>query len=477
MPFPQSGQAPQQVLKSLAAFKEGDLPWAEGRVFAYVYDAGPVAMSLLKDAYSLFLTENGLDPTSFPSCLELEKEVIGWAIDLQEGGDAARGSFTSGGTESILLSVKTARDFARATRPGIKNPELLLPETAHAAFFKACHYFDVTPVRVAVDPATFQAVPEAMEAAITRNTIMVVGSAPSYAHGVIDPIGALAAIAQKHGLLFHVDACVGGMYLPFAKRLGHDIPDFNLSVPGVTQLSMDFHKWGYAAKGASAILYKNGDLRRHQIFAWSGWTGYTIINPTVLSSKSGGPVAACWAILQHLGMEGYLRLVQQTQEASERIRNAITAMEGVRLLGDPKTNIFSFAAEDFNIFALADVMKAKGWFIQPQFAFSNSPANLHLSVGASNAPHVEAFLKDLETSVAGLRASNSGRQTIELPPEFLALLENPEPGMFEQLAGAFGTDGSELPGKMQEINDLMNAAPPAARDRILIEFVNRLYAG
>src|SRR5690606_14186218 len=161
--------------------------------------------------------------------------------------------------------------------------------------------------------------------------------------GVIDPIGALAAIAQKHGLLFHVDACVGGMYLPFAKRLGHDIPDFNLSVPGVTQLSMDFHKWGYAAKGASAILYKNGDLRRHQIFAWSGWTGYTIINPTVLSSKSGGPVASCWAILQHLGMEGYLRIVHQTQEASERIRNAITAMEGVRLLGDPKTNIFSFA--------------------------------------------------------------------------------------------------------------------------------------
>ena len=476
MSFPVSGRPPQEILKDLDDRKAHDLPWQEGKVFAYIYDAGDEAMQLLKDSFTLYMTENGLDPTSFPSCLEMERDVISWALDLQGGNDQSKGTFTSGGTESILLSVKTARDYYRANKPEITKPELLIPETGHPAFFKACQYFDVTPVVIKVDPRTFEAIPSAMDAGVTPNTIMMVGSFPSYAHGVTDPIPELGQVALKHDILFHVDCCVGGMYMPFVKKLGYDLPDFNLSVPGVTQLSMDFHKWGYAAKGASAILYKDGDLRRHQIFAWSGWTGYTVINPTVQSTKSGGPIAACWAIMQHLGEEGYLNLVGQTQKAAMQIREAIDRIDGIRVLGHPIGNLFAFTADTFNIFALSDLMKKKGWFIQPQFGFSTSPANMHLSVGASNVPQVDAFIADLEESVAILAQGDTEPPAQELPAELAAMLENPTPDLLDNLGSAFGTDGTDLPDEMQGINNIMNGMPSAMRDQILIEFFNRLYA-
>ena len=475
MKFPTARGDRAAILSELEARKGEDVNWADGRVFAYVYDAGPDAMELLKSAYSMYLTENGLDPTSFPSCLELEKDVIAAALDLHDAPEGAKGSFTSGGTESILLSVKTARDHARAERPEVRAPELVLPETAHPAFFKACAYFDVKPVTTAVDPETFEAIPEAMAEAITDQTVMIVGSAPSYAHGVVDPIKQMGEVAEAAGVLFHVDCCVGGMYLPFARKLGADIPEFDLSTPGVTQMSMDFHKWGYAAKGASCILYKDGEMRRHQIFAWSGWTGYTVINPTVMSTKSGGPIAGTWAILNYLGEEGYLALAKATQEASEKIRAAVDRIEGLQMLGRPPGNLFAFTATDFDIFALGDAMKARGWFLQPQFGYGPSPANLHLSVGASNAPHTDQLIADLEEEVAKLRGSNEHQTMTELPPEFEAMLALPAGEIMDAMAGVFGEPG-DLPGEMREINNVMNAIPSEHRDRILVEFMNRLYA-
>ncbi|MEM1396296.1 MAG: aspartate aminotransferase family protein [Pseudomonadota bacterium] len=473
--FPKTGRAPGAILADLEAMKAHDVRWAEGRVFAYVYDAGPEAMQLLHDAYSSFLTENGLDPTSFPSCMELERDVIAMALDLQGAPEGAKGSFTSGGTESILLSVKTARDSARSISPNITHPELVVCETTHPAFFKACAYFDVKPVVTKVDPEHYTAIPSAYEEAITDNTIMIVGSGPSYAHGVVDPIAELGQVAVRHEVLFHVDCCVGGMYLPFARESGADVPAFDLSTPGVTQMSMDFHKWGYAAKGASCILYADGELRRHQFFAWSGWTGYTVINPTVTSTKSGGPLAATWAILNHLGKEGYMDLVRRTQEASEKIRNSITRIEGLRLLGDPPGNLFCFTATDFDIFALSDAMKRKGWYIQPQLGFGPSPANLHLSVGASNAPHTDELIADLEEETARLRRSNDTSPR-EAPAELKALFELPAPELLDAASGIFGGETGDLPEEMREINNVMNAMPVSVRDNVLIEYFNRLYA-
>ncbi len=475
MKFPKTGKSSQEILQGLAALKQGDVPWQQGRVFAYIYDAGPEAMGLLKDAYSLFLVENGLDPTSFPSCLQLEKEVIGMAIDLVNGGSEARGSFTSGGTESILLSLKTARDRARHLFPHITRPEVVIAETGHPAFHKACAYFDIKPVRVPVDPVSFKAIPAAMEAAITDQTILMVGSAPSYAHGVVDPIGELGEIAARNDILLHADCCVGGMYLPFARELGYDIPAFDLSVAGVTQLSMDFHKWGYAAKGASSILYKQGEMRKYQIFACSGWTGYTVINPTISSTKSGGPVAACWAILNHIGHDGYLGMVEQTQKASRKIIEAVNAMPALQVMGEPQANLFALTSETIDVFALAEDMKARGWFIQPQFGFSNSRANLHLSVGASNVPHVDEFIRDLGECEKRLREQDI-RGMEKLPPELAAVMETQQQGnMFETLSMATGKDFAELPDRMDEINNLLNHLPAPIRDQLMVEFVSRLY--
>lgn len=475
MKFPQKGRDAEDLLQHLGSLKQHDVPWQEGRVFAYIYDAGPEAMGLVKDAFSLFLVENGLDPTSFPSCLELEKEVIGMAIDLVNAGPEAKGSFTSGGTESILLSLKTARDRARDLYPHITQPEIVICETGHPAFHKACAYFDLKAVTVPADPHSYQAVPAAMEAAVTDQTILMVGSAPSYAHGVIDPIPELGEIAQRHEILLHVDCCVGGMYLPFAKELGYGIPDFDLSVPGTTQLSMDFHKWGYAAKGASSILYKHGDMRKHQIFAWSGWTGYTVINPTVSSTKSGGPVAACWSILRHLGKDGYLRMVEGTQQASRKIIDAVRAMPALDVMGDPQANLFALTSEQIDVFALAEEMKVRGWYIQPQFGYSNSTANLHLSVGFSNVPHVDEFIRDLSDCERQLREKKI-RGIDSLPPELAAALNGGAGGnVFETLAAATGKDFAELPDRMDEINNLLNHLPAPVRDQLMVEFVNRLY--
>ena len=474
MKFPAAGQSRDSILSQLDAMKGNDVPWQEGRVFAYVYDAGEEAKQLLKDAFSLYLTENGLDPTSFPSCMQLEKDVIGMAVDLLQGGDDATGTFTSGGTESILLSLKTTRDYYRDVNPEITEPEIVMPTTAHPAFHKACHYFDLKAVLVDVDD-NFCAIPEKMEAAITPNTILMVGSAPSYAHGAIDPITELGAIALRHNLRLHVDCCVGGMYLPFAAQLGYDIPAFDFSVPGVTQISMDFHKWGYAAKGASCILYKDRAIRRYQIFSYANWTGYAVINPGVTSTKSGGPVAACWAILNYMGREGYLRLVDESQKATRKILDAVEAIEGMEVMGDPRVNMIALRATDFDVFPLAEEMRRRGWYIQPQFGYANSSENLHLSVGYHNAKAVDAFVKDLAEVADEVRGAQQGQARFELADELREFIVNSGPEVMDQLGDILGGNGSELPDSMVEINNILNQLPADSREMLLGEYVNRLY--
>ncbi len=474
MKFPQQGQNSNDILASLQSRKQHDVPWEDGRVFAYIYDAGEEAERLLKDAFNLYFMENGLDPTSFPSCMELEKEVIGMAVDLVNGGADATGTFTSGGTESILLSLKTTRDYYREAKPEITEPEILLPTTAHPAFHKACAYFDLQAVLVEVDD-DFCAIPEKMEAAITANTILMVGSAPSYAHGAIDPIRELGEIALRHDLRFHVDACVGGMYLPFARQLGYDIPDFDMSVPGVTQLSMDFHKWGYAAKGASCILYKDRAIRRYQIFSYANWTGYAVINPGVTSTKGGGPVAACWAILNYMGRDGYLQLVDAAQAASKKIVDAVSDIEGLEIMGKGQINMLALRATDFDIFPLSDEMKKRGWFIQPQFGFANSSENMHLSVGYHNAHQVDDFVRDLREVTGAVRAEQQGKPRFVMPEELRDFIVNSGPEVMDQLGDILGSDGTALPDKMEEINNMLNQLPADSREMLLGEFVNRLY--
>jgi glutamate/tyrosine decarboxylase-like PLP-dependent enzyme len=274
MNISEKGMSEEEVFAQLEAFRKNDLKWQEGRAFGYVFDPGKDVMAVGKKAYSAFLSENGLDFTVFQSLQRLEKELAAFGAQHLRGDENVVGNFSSGGTESIILAVKAARDYYREKRSEIKQPEMVLPTTAHPAFHKAAHYLDVKVVAVGVDPQTFKVHADKVRQAITENTIMLVGSAPSYAQGVIDPITKLSDIALEKDLWLHTDACMGGFLLPYFKRLGEPVPDFDFSVPGVSSISMDLHKYAYSPKGASLVLYRNKDLRRYQIFACSKWIGY-----------------------------------------------------------------------------------------------------------------------------------------------------------------------------------------------------------
>jgi sphinganine-1-phosphate aldolase len=315
MRMPTQGLTKEAVFSSLQDARKSDVPWRDGKLYAYVFDGGKEVEEVGKRAYLEFLSENGLDPTAFPSLLRFENDLVDMARRHLGGGDDIVGNFTSGGTESIILAVKTARDWFKARHPEVTTPELIVPITAHAAFHKAAHYLGVKAVSIAVDPETFRADVDAMRAAINERTMMLVGSASSYAHGVVDPIRAIAELAKERGLLCHVDGCIGGFLLPYFRRLGQTMDDFDFRLPGVTSMSMDFHKYALCPKGASVVLYRGEELRRHQIFACSDWTGYTMVNNTIQSTKSGGPMAAAWAVMQFVGEEGYLAYAKGLLEA------------------------------------------------------------------------------------------------------------------------------------------------------------------
>jgi len=476
MELPRRGLSKEQIASKLEAFARHDAASGEGRSFAYTYDAGQEVEAVAREAYLAFMSKNALDPTYVPSVLTLENQVVSMAAAHLGGDDQTVGTFTSGGTESIILAVKTARDYFRKVRPDIRAPEMVLPETAHAAFHKAAHYLDVKPVLTRVDPVTFRADPEQMRRAITGQTILLVGSATSYAHGVVDPIVELGRLALEHGLLLHVDACIGGFLLPYFKRLGAEIPDFDLRVQGVTSISMDLHKYAYAPKGASVVLYRSMELRRHQIFACAEWTGYTVVNTTVQSTKGAGPLAGAWAVLCFLGDEGYERLARELYQAKERLVEGIEATPQLRLLARPDMPLIAFTADRVNVFHVVDEMNRRGWHVQPQLRLGDCPENIHLSVNPNNLPHIGALLADLRDVVATVRARPRGKLARVVSATFGRLdPDGLDDAVFAKLIGTAGIKSVGVPEQMAGINDIMNLLPPRLAERLLIEYVNRLF--
>jgi glutamate/tyrosine decarboxylase-like PLP-dependent enzyme len=475
MNIPQQGLSKEEILNTLRAFKARDMDWKAGKVWCYVYHPGEDPADVTREAYLSYLTENGLDPSVFPSMLKVETDVVRATINLLRGDSNAVGHLTSGGTESIMLAVKTARDKARAEHPEITQPEMILPKTAHAAFHKAAHYLSVKPVVVDIDPQTFKVRAEDMRAAITPNTILLVASAPSYSQGVIDPIAEIGKMAQEKKLLFHVDACVGGLHLSFMRKLGYDIPDFDFTVPGVTSISTDLHKYGYAAKGCSVIMYRSKDIRKYQIFACTDTTAYTLINPTVLSSKSGGPMAGAWAILNFLGEEGYQRIVKDVQEATKTLIDGINGIDGLQVLGQPVMSMFSFKSDVINVYQLADEMNKRGWYIQGQFSTPLTPRNLHISVNHGTIHNVDALLRDLRECVEIVRHSTP-IDSDAIRAMVGAALQSPDPeAAFGQLAASAGLAGTELPSEMAFINEVLDALPDELCNVFLVNYFNDLY--
>lgn len=392
--FPQRGRSRQEILAAMEEARQEDFDWRRGRIFSTVYPVDQQVYELLNDAFNMFFTENGLNPSVFPSLRKFETEVVAMSAALLGGDERTVGNMTLGGTESLLLAVKTARDWAREKLPGVTAPEMVLPASAHPAFDKAAQYFGVRAVRVPVR-ADLRADVEACHAAISPQTILLVGSAPSYPHGVVDPIAELAALAQERGLLFHTDACVGGFFLPFARRLGYVTPDFDFSVPGVTSISADLHKYGYAAKPASVILYREPELRRFQFFATVDWSGGIYASTTMAGTRPGGPIAAAWAVIHFLGEQGYMDITEKVMQAVQQIRQGIEAIPGIQVLSNPEMSIMALAADKLNIYEIADELSLRGWHLDRQ----QFPPSLHLTVNWSHISVVQEFLHDLTESV------------------------------------------------------------------------------
>ncbi|MEW6200678.1 MAG: aspartate aminotransferase family protein [bacterium] len=400
--LPQKGIPKGEILEIMAQLKKSDSNWKGGRTWSLVYYAGDDHTELLKEAYNMFFSENALNPFAFPSLKKFETEVVSMAAHILGGGENAAGTMTSGGTESILMAVKTYREWARATKPEVKRPEMILPMTAHPAFEKAAHYFDVVPVHVPVGD-DFRADIGAARGAINDNSILMVGSAPGYPHGVIDSISEMAAIAAEKGIGFHVDACLGGLLLPFIKKLGCQIPDFDFSVPGVTSISADLHKYGFAAKGASVIIYRSEDLRRYQFFVYTDWSGGIYASPGMPGTRPGGAIAAAWACLVAMGEDGYLRSAEQIMKTTKSLTDGIGAIPGLYILGKPDASVFAFTSDEVDIYAVGDAMEARGWNMDRQ----QMPPSLHIMVTLAHGRIVEQFLTDLEASVAYVRENPS----------------------------------------------------------------------
>ncbi len=409
--LPPAGVPAAQVLEEISALRSADLPTHGGRLFAYVYDPGEDGIEdLAMAAHALGAPVNGLDPTAFPSLLAMENAVVGAASALLGGGpggvESVVGNLTSGGTESLILAVKAARD-AHPT----SSPTLVMPSTAHAAFAKAAAYLKVRPVVVPVSPTTLRPAVSDVAAAITDDTVLVACSAPSYAHGVIDPVAGIAAAALSRGVRCHVDACFGGWTLPYLRRLGVPVPPFDFSVPGVTSISVDLHKYAYCPKGASVLLHRDADLRAPQYFAYADWPGYTMVNPTVASTRSGGPIAVAYATLRHLGDGGYLRLASATLSGVRTLVAAVSTVDGLSLVAEPESTVVAFLSTDpaLDLFVLADELATRGWHTQPQLAYANLPRTIHLSVTAAVAPEASSFEGDRRrwphSPTAGVRAA------------------------------------------------------------------------
>jgi sphinganine-1-phosphate aldolase len=373
----------RDVLAELELLREHDLPTHGGRTLAYVYDSGLAdADEVGRRALASYGSSNGLDPTAFPSLLQMENELVAQAVRLLDAPPTAVGSVTSGGTESILLAVQTARD----AHPENPSPSMVLPSTAHAAFHKAGHYFGVRPVLVPVGP-DLRADPQATADAIDESTVLVVASAPSYAHGVVDPVPDIAAAAAARGVRCHVDACIGGWVLPYAARLGRDVSPWTFAVEGVTSISVDLHKYAYTPKGASLLLHRSPELRRPQFFASARWPGYTMLNSTTQSTRSGGPLAAAWAVTRAIGDDGYLVLTEQVLDGMDRLLAGLSEVPALHVVATPDSTLVALQTDgSCDVFTIADEVRTAGWFVQPQMTFEGRPPTLHLTLSAATAP-------------------------------------------------------------------------------------------
>ncbi|MGV8998359.1 MAG: pyridoxal phosphate-dependent decarboxylase family protein [Parvibaculaceae bacterium] len=381
-----------------------DAKWREGKTAVYVFNAGPDVERVQKEAYTLFMSENGLGPAAFPSLKRMEDEVIGMGLSLLHGPEGSVGNITSGGTDSITMAMKTARDYARAVK-GVTGPlNIVLPRSAHPAFDKAAKVMEIEVRRIALTPE-FMADADAMGAACDDHTIMIGGSAPTFPYGLIDPIEKLSVLAEARGLWLHVDACVGGYIAPFVRMNGGDVPPFDFEVAGVSSMSADLHKYGYCAKGASTVLFRSEDLRKHMIFDVKDWPGGRMVTPTLAGTRPGGAISAAWAVMNYLGIEGYRAKHKQVTDAREKIEAGVTAL-GFRVLGKPQLGLIAFTHDEVDPMAVWAKIYERGWFT----SVATEPPALHLMLSPFHLQVADTYLADLKWALDEVRTGKSAEK-------------------------------------------------------------------
>lgn len=404
------GRPIDEVLADLESKREHDVRWDEGRTFGLVFDGGPSVREVADQAASMFLHENALNTHAFPSLAQIQSEVVGWTSELLNGPETAAGFLTSGGTESILCAVKAARERGRIER-GVTDPEIVIPASGHAAFHKGAHLFGMT-VRSVPVLEDWTADVAAMAEQVNENTVLVVGSAPQYPQGVLDPIAELAELAATVDANMHVDACMGGFVLPFVERAGVEIEPWDFRVEGVHSISADIHKLGYAPKGVSVILHRTKELRRYQTFVFDDWLGGMYATPNLQGTRSAVPMAAAWAVTQHLGVDGYVELTRPLLENAARMRAFVGAIDGIRVLGDPQFHLLAIASDPesshpLDVFALGDAMRERDWFHDRQ----GPPDSLHLTVSNGNAGVIDEWGAALADAANQVRDTTAADRT------------------------------------------------------------------
>ncbi|KAB5573223.1 hypothetical protein DKX38_000417 [Salix brachista] len=421
------------VIEKLKEEKRKDAIW-QGKCSGTVYIGGSEYeghFSLINEACSMFAHTNPLHLDVFQSIARFEAEVVAMTAALlgskgKSSGGEICGNMTSGGTESILMAVKSSRDYMK-DKKGIKRPEMIIPESAHSAYDKAAQYFNIKLRRVPVNK-DFQADVKAIRQQINKNTVLIVGSAPGFPHGIIDPIEELGELAFSYDICLHVDLCLGGFVLPFARMLGYPIPPFDFSVKGVTSISVDVHKYGLAPKGTSVVLYRNHDIRKHQFVAVTEWSGGLYVSPTIAGSRPGGLIAGAWAALMSLGLEGYLENTKTVMEVSKTIQKGIKEIPELFIIGRPDMTIVAIGSNDLDIFEVNDIMTSKGWHLNAL----QRPNSIHICVTLQHAPVFEDYLRDLRESVRTVK-ENPGPISGGLAPIYGAAGKIPDRGMVGEL--------------------------------------------
>jgi glutamate/tyrosine decarboxylase-like PLP-dependent enzyme len=475
--LPERGQNPLLLRLLQCAFRSFDVDYSKGFVLAYVYKYTSTLDQIQKDAYMRFLSENGLDPTAFPSLIKFETEVVSMIATHLHAPPTAAGSFTSGGTESCMLSMITARNWSRDVKK-VHRPSIVLPRTAHPAFHKAAELMDLPVIIVEVDPETMLPSVADIRGVLTKNkeATILVGSAGAYSHGVMDPIEGMAALAKEFNVWLHVDGCIGGFVLQYFREFGMDVPLFDFRVEGVSSMSLDLHKYAFCAKGASTVIYRTKALRRYQIFANSEWIGYPMVNPTLQSTKSGGPMAAAWTTLCYLGQEGYRSIMKDMYEGTMALIQGIPKIKGYKIIGTPKASLVGFTTVDreINLFHIQDLMKKKGWHVQAQTSYGPYREHLHVTVNPQMKANAPFFLKCLAESLEQAKGMPRYLEDVAYVKKYFEgktqLLEED----YITLSKYVGMSPTDLPDGMARLNTMMEALPIPMRKEMMIYFSNDL---